>query len=625
MQRIAVEAWRFQNKKQRVNICRGDMASPRIAVAASKLRPSLIKARAGLQVLKAAIHQPTDAVVDPAVDLQMLSLMRCLLFIVALAVAYFHPGLNPWPAALKLAMLAYAAYAVALCTTSIRSHPSLSRAQPWIDALFYAYLISLTGGTASIIFHFYFFAIIVASLSRGFREGLAVTMFAVLCFAANALWASASGMRFDLNEALSRSVSLFILGYMTAYWGGNELASRKRLKLLRDLAAASEARAGIDSLMARQMRCVLEFFDAETCLAVLPKHGGEICLLYRVDRARAFAVAPPDELSKELGKPLLGLPATARVSFDHRPRPLRAFPRFCRAWGPKKKRCDKVSREDCQALANLLEASSFASVPYKPTQGLVGRLFLTTGMRRFSEVETEYLAQVATQMAAALNNALLTEELTQNVAQEERSKISRDIHDTTVQSYIGLKLGLEALYRDLGPASNVGSRIKELLDMANFTVEDLRGYINRLRGRYASRPKLDFLTRIEEQRRRYRDLHGIDVQLRTQRPLEVDPQLGTQAYQLVSEALSNVFRHTTAKQAFINLRCQGDTLSIEVGNTTSQVSSTAPFMPRSITERAISLGGKVEVRLNNDGHDVVQVMLPIGARTGRQQRAAIAD
>lgn len=600
------------------------MPSPGLAVAASKLRLSLANAMAGFRVLKAALNRPTGAEAESAVDLQMLSLMRCLLFVVALSVTYFLPALNPWSSGLKLAMLAYAGYALALCTSSVRSHPGLSRAQPWIDALFYAYLVSRTHGTASVFFHFYFFAIIAASLSRGFKEGLAVTMFAVISFVASGLWASASGTGIDLSEALSRSVSLFVLGYMTAYWGDNELASRRHLKLLRNLAATSDPRGGIDSLMARQMGRVLAFFSAETCVVALPKQGGELCLLYRADRERLFAAAPPDELSKELGKPLLGLPADTRVSFDSRHRPLRAYPRFFHAWGPEKKRCEKVSSEDCQALANLLEAPSFASVPYKPTQGLIGRLFLTSATRRFSERETEYLSLVSTQMATALNNALLTEEITQSVAQEERSKISRDIHDTTVQSYIGLKLGLEALYRDLGSRSGIGLRIKELLDMANFTVEDLRGYVNRLRGRYASRSKMDFIGQIEEQRRRYRDLHGIDVQVRVRQPLDVDTQLGTQAYQVVCEALSNIFRHTIAKQAFIDLRRQGDTLAIEVGNAALRGRSTAPFMPRSITERAMSLGGKVEVRLNKEGHDVVQVTLPFKTHAAAQ-KAAFAD
>jgi hypothetical protein len=38
-----------------------------------------------------------------------------------------------------------------------------------------------------------------------------------------------------------------------------------------------------------------------------------------------------------------------------------------------------------------------------------------------------------------------------------------------------------------------------------------------------------------------------------------------------------------------------------------------PLMPRSITERTMALGGQVQVRLNNDGHDVVRVTIPLAA------------
>ena len=65
-----------------------------------------------------------------------------------------------------------------------------------------------------------------------------------------------------------------------------------------------------------------------------------------------------------------------------------------------------------------------------------------------------------------------------------------------------------------------------------------------------------------------------------------------------------------------------DSLAIEVGNDASPEIPTRPFMPRSITERTMALGGRVQVNLNNAGHDVVKVTIPLvaqkdtGARPG---------
>ena len=153
--------------------------------------------------------------------------------------------------------------------------------------------------------------------------------------------------------------------------------------------------------------------------------------------------------------------------------------------------------------------------------------------------------------------------------------------------------------------------------MATLTVDDLRGYIDRLRGRLSPRPEAQLLAQLEEQRRRYRDYHGIDVKLHSASTLQVSDRVAGEAYQVVCEALSNVFRHTSAKQAFVDLRCDADSLAIEVGNDSPRGVSTPPFMPRSITERTMALGGKVQVRLNNEGHDVVRVTIPLLAHDDR--------
>jgi signal transduction histidine kinase len=507
-------------------------------------------------------------------------------------------------------LIAYAAFAAALFFPGFRWFVP-ARAQPWIDVISYVALVALTEGIGSIFFHFFFFAIIVASFSRGFREGFAVTMVAVLTFATIGLAGYAAGTPFDVTQALTRTVSLYIIGYMISYWGEHEIALRRRLSLLRELSSSVTARAGLDSAVAQYLTALTSFFSAQACLLVFSRAGDSNRFIYRADAARPFSVFPPDKVSNELAWPLLDLPASVCVSYDGRSAwwlPLRS-PRL-HAWEPGMPRRDNALRGQCTELANLLEARSFASVPYRQTDGISGRLYLM-GRRSFNHADTQFLSQVADQMATAINNVMLSQELTLDAAQKERSKISRDIHDTTVQSYIGLKLGLEALYRDIGPTAHAAHRIKELLDMATLTVDDLRGYVNRLRGQQNKSAQALLVNQIDEQRRRYRDYHGIDVELRSASTLQVNDQLAGEAYRVVCEALSNVFRHTSSKQAFVDLRCEDGSLAIEVGNDSPSNSATAPFMPRSIAERAISQGGKVQVRLNNDGHDIVRVTMPL--------------
>jgi signal transduction histidine kinase len=415
-------------------------------------------------------------------------------------------------------------------------------------------------------------------------------------------------MQFELTQAASHSIALLVLGYMISHWGGNELALRRRMDLLSELASPLAPPVTLEMLISGQLARLLDFFGAQAALVVLPGANGA-CRLYRSDVARSTPALRADELREELARPLLGLPPALRMCFDaDRAR------RACSLLPGGDADHDREAIEaHCLGLANLLETRRFASVPYQPAAGMTGRLYVISPAQGFTRAETEFLGHAATQLAAAANNAMLMQELTATAARQERSKISRDIHDTTVQSYIGLKLGLEALYRDIGKDGGAAPRIKELLDIATSTVDDLRHYVDRLRERGGPR-NAQLMARIDEQRRRYVTLHGIRVDVRADSQLAIGEAASVEAYQFVCEALSNIARHTSAKRASIDLRREGDSLAIEVGNDCAQPAATKPFIPRSITERAASLGGNVQVRLNNAGRDVVRVTIPLSAQ-----------
>ncbi len=336
-------------------------------------------------------------------------------------------------------------------------------------------------------------------------------------------------------------------------------------------------------------------------------------MLYRAEAAKPFAILRAEELTDASAAELLALPPTVYATCGL------AWPRSPRviAWDQVRGRHDGAVREQCLLLANLLECAGFATVPYKQPRGIVGRLYMLSATRRYSIGDTEFLGQVANQIAVSVNNVMLLDSLTHDAALQERSKISRDIHDSTVQSYIGLKLGLEALYRDVGTESRVAARLKELLDMATLTVDDLRDYIDRLSGQYARRPSVNLIAGVLEQKRRYRDFHGIDVDVRCDEGLQLSDWVAGEAYQIVCEALSNVFRHTQAKRTFVSLSAQGGALQIEVGSAAG-AAGTASFLPRSINERAVSLGGSVEVLLGKEEHDLVRVRIPLSTRAARQ-------
>jgi signal transduction histidine kinase len=561
------------------------------------------------------VVRPDTQPIAEAVNARVVALMRCLLALSALVIAHIEAYSASAGGAIYV-LLGYCAYSLTLFIfMHQRALPLPLRGQHWADVAFFVVLVSLTGGTSSPFYHFFFFAILVASFSRGAREGFAVTLVSVALFSSVGLVATPVQPRVELDRAVGRALYLFLLGYMIAYWGGHECALRRRLGLLREISSIANARLGIEHAITQGLRRLADYFEAESALLVLPKPGPHTRLVYRVDRVKQLAAPLPDDIGAGLVKPLLSLPTQLRAFYGGPAWRFAGTRRFA-GWEPGEERCAKALGSSCAELADLLDTRSFATAPYQHADGSFGRIYLIAPRRRMdAEVDTGFLAQAADQMANTVNSVLLLEQLTAKAAEEERSKISRDIHDTNLQAYIGLKLGLEALHRSIAADSPAAARVKELLDMATLTIEDLRTYVSRLRESDAAQAAPQLLNLLDEQARRYRDYHGIDVTLKCTAPKQhLNERISTEACRIVSEALSNVLRHTRAKHAYVDVRCEGDALCIEVANDASAERGTAPFVPRSISERTLALGGKVQVRLNREGRDVVRASIPLPAK-----------
>jgi signal transduction histidine kinase len=265
----------------------------------------------------------------------------------------------------------------------------------------------------------------------------------------------------------------------------------------------------------------------------------------------------------------------------------------------------------CKNIANLLDASTFITVPYSQRDGTVGRIFLTSERRAFTQSDIDFLSQVAAAISPVVESMQLMDELVSKAAEHERFKISRDIHDTTVQPYIGLKLGLDALYREMGGEGAQASRLGELIEMANMTIRDLREYAANLRDK-APLPGDFLVSAVNKQAERYRRFYGIDVEVKSHVNGQLNSRLAAESFQIVAEGLSNVLRHTSARRAFVQILCEEANLLLKIGNEVAPGPEPVPdFVAWSIQERAGELGGTTFTERSVDGYTVVHVNIPI--------------
>lgn len=545
-----------------------------------------------------------------AVDTRMLVVMRCVLAVAALAIIYIDPVEPSRLIELTYAsLILYCLYSAAIVWNSYRAGwPTPGRATYWSDVAFYVYLVALTQGTSSIFFFFFFFSIIAASFSRGYREGALVTTASVILFLVVGLIAAPSGTAFELDRTLIRPIYLLGLGYMIAYWGGYEIQLKRRLRLLQEMSSAWNPRFGVEHTIGSNLDRLLDFYDADSCVLVLRRPASapafRMCSATRQMTRRSMAF---NEITETTANQLMALPENAGAVHQDRPN----------WWQMELQRhfvydLDTGSRsalhvDACESLANLLETRAFVTVPYAQRDGTGGRLYVTSARLRFSQQDVEFLAQFSSTLSIVIESMSLMEELVSRAAENERLRVSRDLHDTTLQPYIGIKLAVDALNREAGAGNPLSERIAKLGEMVGETIRDLRTLTTTLRSTEPI-PGEFLVSAVAKQADRYRRFYGIGVEVKSEISPRLNGRMAAEAYQIIAEGLSNVVRHTGAKRASVSILCEDARLLLEIANPAED--DLKSFTPRSIRERAQALGGTTIVERSGAGYTVVRVAIP---------------
>ncbi|MGH8660880.1 MAG: sensor histidine kinase [Burkholderiales bacterium] len=564
------------------------------------------------QAPRAAVKRSTPPV--ESVGARMVNAIRIVLAFSALAVVQVAASeASRLSVLIYASLVAYCAYSIIVYYVGTRGEAAgVARINHWADVCFFGYLIALTGGSGSIFFLFFLFPIMVASFSVGYREGLLVTLASTILFTLIGVTIAPPYTQLGLGEALIRSVYLLALGYLIVYWGGYEIALKRGLTLLKEVNNLWDPRFGVDHTIGTNLDRLVEHFGASSCTLVLrrPTDSPKF-LLYSASPQNPGRLAEPSEIVESMARRLLCLPETFAAAFHDATSGWRRGVRFIAYDLDLRGSRNGSYLDTCKDIAELLEARTFLTVPYSQRDGTSGRLFLTSAGRAFTQSDIEFLSQAAATISPVVESMYLMDELVSKAAEHERFKISRDIHDTTIQPYIGLKLGLDALQRETSENGGQARRISELIEMANLTIRDLRTYAATLRDQ-ASLPGDFLVSAVNRQAERYRRFYQIDVEVKSDVNGELSNRLAAEAFQIVSEGLSNVLRHTSAKRAFVHILCEEHQLLLKIGNEAPQTQGPAPvFVAWSIQERAGELGGTAFTERSVDGYTVVHVNIPI--------------
>lgn len=208
--------------------------------------------------------------------------------------------------------------------------------------------------------------------------------------------------------------------------------------------------------------------------------------------------------------------------------------------------------------------------------------------------------------AAELSRQLL------KAQEEERRRISRELHDETGQALMVLRFHLEMLAGD-ARSEEQKAKIQEALEVLDRSIEGLRRTIARLSPRVLE--ELGLVTAIRRQALLLAKHTGMKAHLELPEDIApMDHDVEVALYRSVQEALHNLAKHSRASNFTVRLAPTVNKVCLQIEDDgvgfSPRTAQERGFGLTGMRERAAALGGSMKVHSERGKGTHIRILLP---------------
>jgi len=424
----------------------------------------------------------------------------------------------------------------------------------------------------------YVFVLLSAGLRWGMRETLAsagvcslLSVMLPLTVAQLRLPLSAAGataVHLDLEAILLRTAALLVVGYLVGYLSEREKRVKRGLQELAQTLAGSRVDDDLGSVVASTLANIRGLYRARRVTA----------LFYDVDEEELTECTLTAGNEAPVIGPVSPVRAEEWVNFED---PHVLPPSVVKQLGSRK-----------------FEWTHFAYGAH------LGWLFVVEP--RLHRVDDEgSLQEVGDRMGPILDKMFLLRRLRRETIEEERNRIAHDFHDGPLQSFYSFELYLEVLQHWLEKdPRRAAAELAGLREAARKQAIELREFVRNMRPVDVEAGTL--LTQLRALAEDMQKSSNLSIRvLADAYRIRARRRLCREIFQIVREALNNVWKHANADHAIVTLEQTEDAITITVDDNGRGFNFTGRYGlaaldaqrlgPVSIKQRVRGIGGELIV------------------------------
>jgi len=211
-----------------------------------------------------------------------------------------------------------------------------------------------------------------------------------------------------------------------------------------------------------------------------------------------------------------------------------------------------------------------------------------------------------------------------NVREEEKARLAREIHDELGHSLTGLVVGIKRL-RALTTDAKCIAKTKELNDLVLSASKTSKQIMIDLRPSILE--DLGLVAAIDWLANDFKLKHGVSCKVNARDlPVKLKDEAAIALFRIVQESLTNIAKHAFAEQVEISIVIVNKTLKLSISDDGQGLKAgfktkLGSYGLKGMHERAIALGGIMKVTSENNNGVKLQIQIPINEQTACNEQA----